>query len=110
MNKDPFVSEHHKDPVDWVHTNQFRVKCERPITVWDPSDDEDNVPENFASNPDTKFKFPKENKFDEVRYVNHICEMCDKVLRDGQELRNHLSNHHLGDLSLFEVSRKKILK
>ena len=84
--KDPFVSEHHKDLVNWVHTHEFRVKCERPITIWDSSDDEDNVPENFASNPDMKFKFPKENKFDEVRYINHICEMCDKVLRDSQEL------------------------
>ena len=58
------------------------------------SDDEDNVPENFYSDLDTRFKYIKENDFDEICYVNHICEHCDKVLRDSHELRNHLSNHH----------------
>ena len=105
--KDPFVSERHKDPVDWVHTHQFRVKRERPITIWDSTDDEDNVSENFASNPDTKFKFPKENEFDEVHYVNHICEMCDKVLRDSQELQNHLSNHHREIYRCLKCPKKK---
>ena len=91
--KDDFINERGKKPVDWVHTHQFPVKCECPINVWDSSDEE-TEPQNFSSDPDTRFKFTKENEFDEVKHINHICEQCDKVLRDSHELRNHFSNHH----------------
>ena len=88
--QDPFIAERAQEPVEWVHTNQFRVKHERPTTIWASSDEET---ENFSSNPDTKFKYAKKNENDEIRYVNHICIYCDKTLRDSHELRNHLSNH-----------------
>ena len=44
--------------------------------------------------PDTKFKYTKTNDFDEMKHPNSICAICDKVLRDQTELRNHMSNHH----------------
>ena len=91
--KDPFVSERNKEPIDWVHTNEFRGKREksRMVTLWESSDEEDN---QLPGDPDTKFKFPKQNENDEIRFSQHICIECDKTLRDSYELRNHMSNHH----------------
>ena len=78
--KDPFVSERNKEPIDWVHTNEFRVKHEktRMVTPWESSDEVDN--QQLPGDPDTKFKFPKQNENDEIHFSQHICVECDKTL------------------------------
>ena len=93
--KDPFVAECNKEPIDWVHTNEFRVKCEktRTVTIWESSDNEDEN-QQLPGDPDTKFKFPKQNENDEIQFSQHIYIECDKALRDSYKLRNHMSNHH----------------
>ena len=83
-------------PKPYIPTSQFRVKRERPVTLYADSTDSEN--ENSAPLPsgdaDTKFRYAKNNDFDEIRHPNSICILCDKVLRDQTELRNHMSNHH----------------
>ena len=80
---------------DFVHTHDFRIKCERPILLHEDSttDSENNEPVK-SGDPDTKFRYAKNNDFDETRHPNSICVECDKVCRDQHELRNHMSNHH----------------
>ena len=96
--KDDFVKERQKSPTRFVKTSEFRVKRERVFFVDDPGADEEEIQQEqlikYSGDPDTKFAYPKENENDELRHVDHICIQCDKVLRDSQELRNHLSNHH----------------
>ena len=93
--KDPFVAERNKDPINWVNTNEFRVKREntRTVTLWESSDDEEDN-QKLPGDPDTKFKFPKQNENDEIRFSQHICVECDKTLQDSYELCNHMSKHH----------------
>ena len=95
--KDDYVRLHRKDPVPYVPTSEFRVKCERVFFVDDPAATEEEIAAEKcivrSGDPDTKFESLKQNENDQLCHVDHICVECDKTLRDSQELRNHLSNH-----------------
>ena len=92
--KDPFVSERNKEPIDWVHTNEFRVKCEktRTVTLWESSDEEDN--QQLPRDPDTKFKFPNKMKMMKSAFHNTSALNVIKHYETVYELHNHISNHH----------------
>ena len=104
---------------DFVHTHDFRIKREWPILLHEDSttDSENNEPVK-SGDPDTKFRYAKDNDFDETRHPNSICVECDKVCRDQHELHNHMSNHHkelyrcmkCGNLSRSEISFGKHMK
>ena len=108
--KDECVQLHHREPVNFVKTSEFHVKCERVFFVDDPGDSEDEIEADknrvYSGDPDTKFSFSKENDNDELRHVNHICVECDKTLRDSHELRNHLSNHHKEIFRCLKCSKR----
>ena len=116
-------------PIAYVPTSEFRVKRERIPTVYidtTDSEDENNAPKKKKKkcpikprgDADTKFKYPKTSDFDELRHPNSICAVCDKVLRDKTELRNHMSNHHkeifrcirCGNISRTQISFKLHVK
>ena len=108
-------------PKDYVPKSSFRVKRERPPPLLYESDS-DSEPEPKkkppSGDPDTKFKNIKGNEFDEIRHPNSICILCDKVCRDQNELRNHMSNHHkelfrcmkCGNLSRTQISFSQHMK
>ena len=54
------------------------------VTLWESSDEDDN--QQLPGDPVTKFKFPKQNENDEIRFSQHICVECDKTLHDSYEL------------------------
>ena len=118
-------------PSDFVHTSEFRVKRERPKEIRtyyvDTTDSETEEtskgtnkkkPKVPSGDPDTKFRYTKDNDFDKLRHPNSICVLCDKVFRDKTELRNHMSNHHkevfrcmrCGNLSRTQISFQQHLK
>ena len=96
--KDDHIKLHQKSPTRFVKTSEFQVKRKRVFFVDDPGADEEELLWDtnikYSGDPDTKFAYPKDNDNDELHHVDHICIECDKTLRDSQELRNHLSNHH----------------
>ena len=95
--KDNYVRLRRKDPVPYVPTSEFQVKCERVFFVDDPAATEEEIAAEkhivWSGDPDTKFAFLKQNENNQLHHVDHICVECDKTLRDSQELWNHLSNH-----------------
>ena len=78
----------------------------------------ENDPPLPSGDADTKFTYAKTNDFDDMWHPNSICTVCDKVLRDQTELRNHMSNHHkelfrcmrCGNISRTQISFKNHLK
>ena len=58
------------------------------IRIWD----NDDVPEKFEGNPDTKFVYTKENN-NSPEKNKYVCTVCDKIFQDSQEIRNHEGNH-----------------
>ena len=93
------IKKQNKRPQRFKASGKFRIKRETP----DSSDDEDEEPptkkskpskEYFSADMDGHFQFPKNNKNDPAAH-HFICDICDSVFRDTNELRNHLSNHSM---------------
>ena len=93
------IKKRNKCPQRFKASGKFRIKRE----TLDSSDDEDEEPptkkskpskEYFSGDMDGHFQFPKNNENDPAAH-HFICDICDSVFRDTNELQNHLSNHSM---------------
>ena len=75
----------------FVPSQDFRIKTE---WISDDEDDEQAAPQEFSGELDGHFAYPKENE-NPAEVHNFICDHCDGVFRDRNELRNHYTNHRI---------------
>ena len=77
----------------FVPSQDFRIKTE---WISDDSDDDHNSSEkgDFSGELDGHFVYPKTNR-NPAKTHSFICDHCQGVFRDRNELRNHYTNHRL---------------
>ena len=90
--KDPTAKKH--PPKDFIRDETVILKREHYAT-WisddESDDDDDGTPQ--AGDMDTKFTYRKKNNNEELNHIC-VCEVCEQIFRDNQELCNHESTHH----------------
>ena len=100
-----------KEPIDWVHTNEFWVKHEntRTVTIWDSTDKEEENEQQFSGDPDTKFKFPKENEM--MKFAIHNTSVLN-VTKHYMTVTSCIANVKQSQrvVPLCEMSRNSIVK
>ena len=77
----------------FVPTQDFRIKTE---WISDDSDDSNDSAEKgeYSGELDGHFVYPETNK-NPAETHSFICDHCQSVFRDRNELRNHYTNHRL---------------
>ena len=75
----------------FVPSQDFWIKLE---WISDDEDDQEAAPQEFPGELDGHFAYPKENE-NPAEVHNFICDHCDGVFRDRNELRNHYTNHRI---------------
>ena len=78
----------------FIPSQDFRIKVE---WISDDSDDDDTdatKPQEFSGELDGHFAYPKQNK-NPVEIHSFICDHCEGVFRDKNELQNHYTNHRI---------------
>ena len=88
--KDPKAKKH--PPKDFIRNETVILKREHYATwISDDKSDDNGTPK--AGDMDTKFTYRKKNNNEELNHIC-VCEVCEQIFRDNQELRNHESTHH----------------
>ena len=80
----------HPNPTDYIRDETVILKREHYAPHLSDSEEENGLE---TGDMDTKFTYRKKNANKEKLH-NFLCEDCDQVFRDTQELRNHQSSHH----------------
>ena len=76
--------------VRFKRSNELRIKRE----ILDSSDEEPNDQNDFAGDYDGHFNYSKANKNDPEAH-SFTCDVCSKVFRDYNNLRNHDTHHKM---------------
>ena len=95
------IKEQDKQPQRFKASSEFRIKRE----LLDSSDDDDKQDEvakkkknsegnGFSGDPDGHFQYVKQNENDAVAHT-FICDLCQNVFQDTNELRNHEAMHSM---------------
>ena len=95
------IKEWDKRPQRFKASSEFRIKRE----LLDSSDDDDKQDEvakkkknsegnGFSGDPDGHFQYIKQNENDAAAHT-FICDLCQNVFRDTNELRNHEAMHSM---------------
>ena len=77
----------------FIPSQDFRIKVE---WISDDSDDDTDAtkPQEFSGELDGHFAYPKQNE-NPAEIHSFICDHCEGVFRDRNELRNHYTNHRI---------------